>query len=191
LGTAGGLVAGIIAALFLGWFGRWLRDPVEIERLTGIAAERMQPDAPLLVAGASAQRTVLVIPLDERAQSRIVAERLARTASARSLPVNVLDFTGNGAGSGNGKLVAADVDIARQIELLEQQHGMLVVQLPALYSDTTVAVLRETRPVVLVAPPGPVDRTRLTAALDTLRRMNIPCAGIVISDATGRARTLL
>ncbi len=27
IGTAGGLVAGMIAALMLGWFGRWLRDP--------------------------------------------------------------------------------------------------------------------------------------------------------------------
>ncbi|HJQ19265.1 MAG TPA: GNVR domain-containing protein, partial [Gemmatimonadaceae bacterium] len=77
LGTAGGLFAGVVAALFLGWFGRWLRDPVEIERLTGITAERFQADAPLLVAGAAVPRTVLVVPLDARAQSRGVAERLA------------------------------------------------------------------------------------------------------------------
>jgi len=191
IGTAGGLVMGLIAAMFLGWFGRWLRDPMEIERLTGIAAQRFQPDAPLLVAGASASRTVLVVPLDDRAESRIVAERLARTASARSLPVSVVDFSGNGSGNGKGHALTTDNDIARQIEVLEQQHGMLVVQLPALSSDTTVAALRESRPVVLVAPPGPVDRIRLTAALETLRRMQIPCAGIVISDSPGRGRPAL
>jgi uncharacterized protein involved in exopolysaccharide biosynthesis len=190
IGTAGGLVAGMVAALFLGWFGRWLRDPVAIERLTGITAQRYQSDTPLLVTGSNAPRTVLVIPLDDRAQSRGVAERLARTASARSLPVSVLDFSGNGNGT---HPVGADNDIVRQIDQLEQQQGVLVVQLPALSSDTTVAALRETRPVVLVASPGPVDRARLTAALDTLRRMEIPVAGIVISEATerGRLRTLL
>ena len=184
IGTAGGLIAGLIAALFLGWFGRWLRDPIEIERLTGISAQRYAADAPLLVAGAGSPRTVLVVPLDDRAQARIVAERLAHTASARSLPVSVLDLSQNG--GGNGTAHAAASEIPRQIEQLEQREGMLVVQLPALSSDATVAALRETRPVVLVAPPGPVDRSRLTAALDTLRRMEIPVPGIVLPEAVER-----
>ena len=189
IGTAGGLLAGIVAALFLGWFGRWLRDPVEIERATGISAQRFAPDAPLLVGGAMFPRTVLVVPLDAHAQSGIVAERLARTASNRSLPVSILDLSENG----NGTVHAASSEIVRKIEQLEQDNGMLVVHLPALASDTTVAALRDTRPVVLVAAPGPVDRSRLTAAIDTLRRMEIPVAGIVISDATerGRLRALL
>ena len=193
IGTAGGLLAGIIAALFLGWFGRWLRDPVEIERLTGISAQRYHADAPLLMAGGVSPRTVLVIPLEDSARAGIVAERLARTASARSLPVSILDLSQNENGSGNGKGHGAASEIARQIDQLEQQQGMIVVQLPALSSDTTVAALRETRPVVLVAPPGPVDRARLTAAVDTLRRMEVPVAGIVISEATdrGRLRALL
>ena len=186
IGTAGGLVAGIIAALFLGWFGRWLRDPSEIERITGVTAQRLHSGAPLLVAGGSAPRTVLVVPLEERAQAGVVAERLARTASARSVPVRILDLTANG----NGKSIPAptESEIAHQIAALEQEHGMVVVQLPMLSSDTTVAALSETRPVVLVAPPGPVDRTTLTTALDTLRRLQVPCAGIVIGETPARER---
>jgi tyrosine-protein kinase Etk/Wzc len=182
-GTAGGLMMGLIAALFLGWFGRWMRDPADVERLTGISAHRVRPDVPLLVAGAGGQRTLLVVPLERRAQSRVVAESLARTASARALPVNVLDLS-NGNGQG---IHASSADIAR-ITDLEQQQGVVVVQLPELSSDTTVAALRENRPVVLVAPPGPVDRVRLTSALETLRRLGVPCAGIVMSDAEPRLR---
>ena len=37
----------------------------------------------------------------------------------------------------------------------------------------------------LVAPPGPVDRARLSVALDTLRRLGVPVVGIVMSDANG------
>jgi uncharacterized protein involved in exopolysaccharide biosynthesis len=189
IGTAGGLFAGIVAALFLGWFGRWLRDPIEVERAIGIAAERFQADAPLLVAGGAAPRTVLVIPLDDRAQARVVAERLARTATARSLPVTVLDLSANGA-NGKGQMVPMDRDTVRRIDQLEQENGVLVVQLPSLSSDATLAALRETRPVLLVAPPGPVDRARLAAAVETLRRLRVPCAGIVMSDEMrGRPRS--
>ena len=190
IGTAGGLVMGLVAAMLLGWFGRWLRDPVEIERLTGISAQRYQADAPLLLAASGTSRTVLVVPLDNQAHSKRVAERLAHTAATRSLPVHVVDFTAIGApheGNGTGKAVTTN-DVARQIQQLEQEHAMLVVQLPPLSSDATVAALHETRPVVLVAPPGPVDRGRLTSALDTLRRMSVPCAGIVIGDPEQRRR---
>ena len=179
LGVGGGLVAGLVAALFLGWFGRWLRDPIEVERAVGITAERLGPDAPLLLGGTAAQRTLLVVPLDDRARSLPVVERLARTATARSLPVNVLDLSGHGKGSGgNGEL-----SVARNIEQYEQQDGMLIVQLPSLSSDAAVAALRESRPVLLVAGPGPIDRSRLAGAVETLRRVNAPCAGIIMSDA--------
>jgi hypothetical protein len=190
LGMAGGVVAGIIAALLVGWFGRWLRDPAEVERVTGIAAERFQPNVPLLVGGGVASpRTVLVVPLDERARARAVAEGLARTASTRSLPVTLLDLSEtNGASGGNGAGGRSDATLARSIEEMEQQNGMTVVQLPALTSDATIAALREDRPVLLVAAPGPVDRSRLAAAVDTLRRLHVPCAGIVMSDGERRVR---
>lgn len=187
VGTAGGLVVGMIVALFLGWFGRWLRDPSEVERLTGISAQRLHASAPLVV-GSGAPHTVLVVPLDERADAQAVAERLARTASARSLPVTILDLSGKGAGNGNGRVVGSSGEFLKNIDQLEQQQGMLVVQLPTLASDATVAALRETRPVVLVAPPGPVDRVRLAAAVDMLRRLQVPCAGVVMSDRLERRR---
>ena len=185
IGLAGGLLAGVVAALILGWFGRSLRGAAEIERVTGVLAHRIHPDAPFLVGGTS-PRTLLLIPLDARAQPQAVAERLARTASVRGLPVSVLDFTKtvtNGDGPGEHA-----VSIAPQLDQLEQQQAMLVVQLPELSNELTVAALSEKRPVVLVAPPGPVDRHRLTAALETLRRMDIPCAGVVISDERERSR---
>jgi uncharacterized protein involved in exopolysaccharide biosynthesis len=192
VGTVGGLLAGLVAALFMGFFGRWYRDPIEIERAIGIAAERFQPDAPLLVAGSNASRTVLVVPLDHRAQSGMVAERLARSATARLLPVTVLDLNGNAASAlaGNGSRPGMiDQDFVKKIDQLEQQAGVLVVQLPGLSSDLTLAALRETRPVLLVAPPGPVNRVQLASAVETLRRLNVPCAGVVMSDEVRGPRT--
>jgi hypothetical protein len=118
-----------------------------------------------------------------------VAEGLARTASTRSLPVTLLDLSEtNGASGGNGAGGRSDATLARSIEEMEQQNGMTVVQLPALTSDATIAALREDRPVLLVAAPGPVDRSRLAAAVDTLRRLHVPCAGIVMSDGERRVR---
>ena len=177
VGTAGGLLAGLVMALFMGWFGRWLRDPVEIERAVGISAERFEPNAPLLLAGAGHARSMLVIPLDARARSRAanVAERLARTAQQRSIPANVLDLSiTNGA-------PPSDVQLAQA----EQGGAMTVAHLPELSSNEALAALRENRPVVLVAAPGPVDRSQLAHAVDTLRRLQVPCAGIVMSDAPG------
>jgi uncharacterized protein involved in exopolysaccharide biosynthesis len=202
IGTGGGLLAGLFAALLLGWFGRWLRDPIEIERAVGVSAQRFEPNAPLLLAGAANARSVLVVPLDARALAAAgtVAERLARTARQRSLQASVLDLSAGhiaGAGSGNGKTAdasAIEVALDTTLDQLEHQHGVTIVHLPDLSSDVTLAALRDTRPVILVAPPGPVDRTRLAHAVDTLRRMQVPCAGVVISDAPngrGRARSLV
>ena len=200
LGTFGGLLAGLVAALLLGWFGRWLRDPIDVERALGVNALRFNNNAPLLVAGAAAQRTLLVIPLDSRAQSRLVAEGLARTATSRSLPATVLDLSastnGNGsAGSAGSALAIPEHNVSRQIEKLEREAdtaaggvGLLVVQLPPLTAETTLAALRETRPVLLVASPGPVDRARVSVAVDTLRRLDVPIVGIVMSDANGGRR---
>jgi len=185
IGTAGGLLAGLIAALFMGWFGRWLRDPVEIERAVGIFAERFEPNAPLLLAGAANARSLLVIPLDARARGRAanVADRLARSAQQRSIPATVIDLSnpvqGNGASPSDAPLQRA-----------EQGAGMAIAFLPELSSEATLAALKETRPVVLVAAPGPVDRAQLAHAVDTLRRLQVPCVGVVISDALG-SRALL
>lgn len=191
LGTAGGLLAGMVAAMLLGWFGRWLRDPLEIERAVGITAQRFEPNAPLLMAGATTARSLLVVPLDRRAQggAASVAERLARTARQRALPASVVDLSA-GPGDGNGRPVAGPASAGTLIDDMERENTMAIVCLPELSSEATLAALRETRPVVLVAPPGPVDRTRLAHAVDTLRRLQVPCAGVVISDHPG-SRSLI
>lgn len=181
IGTFGGFLAGCVAALLLGWFGRWMRDPIEIERATGIAAQRLDSRAPLLISG-RVTRSVLVIPLGAGAQTAAVAERVAQTAAARALRASVLNLSvaHNGNGSEPSEHPAA------AIERLERQGDLVVVQLPPLDTDTTVAALHENRPVLLVAPPGPVDRVRLSSALDILRRLGAPCAGVVISDPVRR-----
>jgi uncharacterized protein involved in exopolysaccharide biosynthesis len=184
IGAAGGLLAGMVVALLLGWFGRWLRDPMEIERAVGVIAERFRPDAPLLMTGAPTARTVLVVPLNGTAYSATVAERLARTARQRALQATVVDLSASLA-SGNGKAGTESIDVSAMIDKLEQENAMVIVQMPELGSEVTFAVLRATRPVLLVAPPGPVDRARLSSAVETLRRLQVPCAGVVISDAPG------
>jgi uncharacterized protein involved in exopolysaccharide biosynthesis len=184
IGIASGLLAGMVVSLLLGWFGRWLRDPVEIERAVGVIAERFRPDAPLLMAGAPTARTVLVVPLNGTAYSATVAERLARTARQRAIQATVVDLSASLA-SGNGKVGTETIDVSAMIDKLEQENAMVIVQMPELGSEVTFAALRATRPVLLVAPPGPVERARLSSAVDTLRRLQVPCAGVVISDAPG------
>ena len=184
IGGAGGLMLGLIAALLLGWFGRWLRDPAEIERAVGVSAMRFEANSPLLLGGAANSGSVLVVPLDARAHGAvgIVADRLARTARQRAIPASIVDLTSPAhAGNGNGTA----------LEQIGQGSGVQIVQLPQLTSDVTMSALRDTRPVILVAPPGPVDRTLLAQAVDTLRRLQVPCAGVVISDSPGRVRSLL
>jgi uncharacterized protein involved in exopolysaccharide biosynthesis len=182
LGGAGGLMIGFVAALLLGWFGRWLRDPVDIERAVGVHALRFEPNSPLLLGGAAASRSLLVVPLDARARptAGIVAERLVQTARQRAIPANIMDLSAGHAGNGTGLT----------LQQIDQGSDVHIVQLPELTSDVTLSALRDTRPVILVAPPGPVDRTRLAQAVDTLRRLQVPCAGIVISDSPGRIRSL-
>ncbi|HYC50059.1 MAG TPA: GNVR domain-containing protein [Gemmatimonadaceae bacterium] len=187
IGTVGGLVAGLVAALILGWFGRWLRDPREIERVLGVTAQRVDGDAPLLMAGSPSVRTVLVVPLDSRARSSDVAQRLARTARQRALPATVLDLSGRVNGNGQHSVASDGADVGAMIERLESENGLVVVQLPGLVADATLAAMRETRPVLLVAPPGPVDRVQLSGAVETLRRLQVPCAGVVMSDGTTTA----
>ena len=194
VGAAGGLMAGLVAALILGSFGRWIREPRDIERFTGLSAQRFQADVPLLIGSTGAARTMLVVPLDERARADVVAQGIARTASARAVRATVLDLShgSNGAGSSGSVVEAGGANVNAMIEQLEQQYGMVVVQLPAFASDATIAALHESRPVLFVASSARVERARLTGALDVLRRMGVPCAGVVMSGDTPeiRSRTL-
>jgi len=65
---------------------------------------------------------------------------------------------------------------------LEQEHGLVIARLSSLSADSTAAVLSESRPVLLVAPSRRINRRELVGALDTLRRLEVPCAGVVLSD---------
>jgi acetolactate synthase regulatory subunit len=161
--------------------------------VAGALAQPLGRDMPLLMADANGARTVLVVPLGALAPTNEVAERLARTARQRAVQSTIVDLSGSH-GSGNGKValtVDGQTDIAAKIDALEQQYGLVVVQLPSLFSDATIAAMRETRPVLLVAPPGPVDRSRLGSAVALLRRLGMPCAGVVIGDTLDRPVALL
>jgi len=61
---------------------------------------------------------------------------------------------------------------------------MVIVRLPALAADETAAALTPQRAVLLVAPPGRVERRLLLGAVQTLRRLDVPCAGVVVSRST-------
>jgi tyrosine-protein kinase Etk/Wzc len=173
VGAIGGLVLGLFVALFMGGLGRWARDPIEIERATGLPALAFDASSPLLIAPNVSARTVLVLPLDAYARTEPVARRLAETASARAISTTVLDLSN-----------ADGTEANSAIERLESEFASVIVQLPPLTTQTAAAALRETRPVVLVASAPRVDKIALTNALGTLRRLDIPCAGIVMSSSS-------
>jgi MinD superfamily P-loop ATPase len=153
---------------------------MEIERATGIAVQRFDAEAPLIISGTAA-RTFLVAPLALGVKTGPVAQRLAHTATARALRTNILDLSAGTNGNG-----AEAIHPAALIDRVEGEADVVIVQLPALSGDTAWAALRENRPVVLVAPPGPVDRVQLGNALALLRRFGAPCAGVVMSDEPRR-----
>ena len=181
LGAAAGLASGLVAALLVGLLGRWAADPREVERAAGVPALRFDPREPLVVSAPGQGRTLLLIPLDTAADTAAVAERLARTATARSTPVSVLDLTGRALPVGGD--VASESSVADAIARLEAEFGLVVVRLPGLHEDVTSAALDGGRAVLFVAPAGPVDRTRLQGAVETLRRLSVPCAGVVMQEA--------
>ncbi|HXT16665.1 MAG TPA: Wzz/FepE/Etk N-terminal domain-containing protein [Gemmatimonadaceae bacterium] len=189
-GIGGGLGAGLVAALLLGLLGRWMQDPRQVEQTTGFPALRFDSAIPLFIGTDTAQ-TILVLPIDPRARAEPVARQIAQTALARSMSATVLDLssldvaaqplrlsaTSNGnTNGGNGA-----IDVNASIERLEQEHSLVVVQLPSLGSAATIAALRRSRPVVLVVPERRIDRAELMGAVQTLKRLDMPCAGIVLS----------
>lgn len=191
VGTAGGLMAGLVAALIVASFGRWFREPRDIERYTGLTAQRFQENLPLLVGSSVGARTMLVVPLDRHARTDVVAQGLARTATARAARATVLDLS-RGAGGPGSMVSASDPtthNVSALIDQLEQQYEMVVVQLPAFASDETIAALRESRPVLFVASSTRVERASLTNALNVLRRMGVPCAGVVMSGESPEIRS--
>jgi uncharacterized protein involved in exopolysaccharide biosynthesis len=179
-GLGVGLVIGLLLALVSGSHGRYLEDPVAIERAVGVPALRFDARTPLLMSGRAAVRTVLLIPVEKGVNTLPVAERIADTALARGQSATILDLTAPVPTTRNGASVGA------LLSRLEEEHSLVVVRLPGLSSDSTAAALSESRPVLLVAPSRRVSRRDLTSALDTLRRLEIPCAGVVLGDQGSR-----
>jgi tyrosine-protein kinase Etk/Wzc len=187
-GLGGGLFAGLIFAVLLGVVGGRMHDAQDVERRTGLPAVRYERTAPLLVA-AQASRSVIVAPINERALATPVAERLVETAMSRSLSATILDLSSASAASAPrvnapNMLVTAGsnghVDVNGAIRRLEETHDLVVVQLPNLSSHEAAAALSETRPVLLVAPERRIERRSLQGAIDLLRRVGAPCAGVVL-----------
>lgn len=191
LGIAGGLGCGLVAALLIGMLGRWMHDPQQVERSTGLPAMRFDAAVPLLI-GNEASQTVLIIPLDPRARVEPVARQIVQTALARSMSATLLDLSSLETKSHRAlpSLTppaggAQPIDVNASIERLEQDYRMVIVQLPGIGAPATIAALRRSRPVVLVVPERRIDRAELMGAVQTLRRLDVPCAGIVLSGADG------
>ena len=177
IGLAVGLLSGLITALLAGSVGRWTRDPAEVERTTGIPALQFDPSIPLLLSEGPS-RTIIVAPIESGASVTAVVNRLAQTATSRSASAAVLTLPQNAA------------DVNGSISRLESQHDMVIVELSSLVSDTAAAALQHTRPVLLVASGHRVDRRRLLNAVQMLRRLEVPVAGIVMSNGSANGHLL-
>jgi len=179
-GLGAGLVIGLLLALVAGSHGRYLEGPAAIERVAGVPALRFDPRTPLLMSGRAAVRTVLLIPVEQGVATLPVAERLANTALARGQSATILDLTAPSAAAPLGASVGG------LIARLEQEHSLVIVRLPGMAADSTAAALSDDRPVLLVAPARRVSRRDLTGAMETLRRLDVPCAGVVLSESESR-----
>jgi uncharacterized protein involved in exopolysaccharide biosynthesis len=188
-GLGGGLFVGLIAAVLIGLVGGKMHDAQDVERRTGLPAIRFETAAPLLVGG-PASHTVLVAPINSRAIAGPVAHRLVETALSRSIGATLLDLSAvelpaTVQGNGNSRLMtktasATGFDPNDAIRRLEETHDLVVVQLSALTSHAAAAVLTTDRPVLLVAPARRIERNSLQHAVDLLRRVGAPCAGVVL-----------
>ena len=180
VGLGAGLVVGLLLALVGGAHGRYFEDQYAIERALGVPALRLDARTPLLMSGRSSLRTVLLIPVEPGVATARVAERLAETALARGDSATILDLTAP------SPVAPLGTSVGGMLARLEQEHGLVIARLPGLSADSTAAVLSESRAVLLVAPSRRINRRELASALDTLRRLDVPCAGVVLSDGEPR-----
>ena len=183
IGLIAGLLLGCLAALQVAYLGRWIRRPEDVERLVGIAGMVLDSGAPLLIGGLADFHTILIVPLGHGANAGAVARQLASTAADREMTVAVADqATGEAARGGS---------IRPAIRALEADHSVVFAPVPRLDDLRTAALLDETRPVLFVARAGRLARRELVAAVDTLRRLGVPCSGVVLHgpEADGDPRS--
>jgi Mrp family chromosome partitioning ATPase len=107
-------------------------------------------------------------------------------ALSRGSEPTVLDLSGSGTAATQSTSLTTDVNAV--MTRLEAHHGMVIVRLPALAADETAAALRPERTVLFVAPPGRIERRLLVDAIHTLRRLDVPCAGVVVNRASDAPR---
>lgn len=179
-GLGGGMILGLVVALMIGTMGRYVEDPRLIERAAGVPALPLHAGVPLLMTGRAAATAMLLVPLDAGTSTREAAERLAQTSLARGKQTTILDLTGEAVPPGaSGGL--PDAGVTATIARLEQEFETVIVRLPGFGTDATAAALNETRPVYIVASDGRVDRANLIGVVETLRRLDVPCAGVVLN----------
>ena len=184
LGLGSGLVLGILVAIVGASHGRYVSGPHAIERAAGVPALQFDPHLPLLMSGPLGARTVLLIPLDDDTRTDAVAARIADTARARAQTATVLDLSGSLPVGGQG------TQHAELLARLEHEYSVVVVRLRGLATDAAGAVLSPQRAVLLVAPPGRIVRAELTSSVETLRRLGVPCAGVVVAADERKALQL-
>jgi uncharacterized protein involved in exopolysaccharide biosynthesis len=180
IGAGVGVVIGVLWAILLGAYGRFVPDARAIERQIGVPALSLETGSPLLVAGAAHPRTLLLVPLDGTADTSGVADRLMRTATTRGIQATVLDLA-----AGPSKAVPT------QIDRLSGEFDLVVVRTPSVMSEETLAALDSSRPVIFVATAGRIPRAELTGALEMLRRASVPCAGVVLSRGSSNGKALV
>jgi len=176
IGLAVGLLLGVFAALKTAYLGRWIRTPVDVERAVNLPGVRLEAGAPLLLGGLTEQRTVLVAPLGTNAITAEVAvtRQLAMAAAERALTVTVADLAAAVPGPAG--------EVIRTVRHLEEGHAFVIVPLSRLDEPGTAALLDGTRSVLFVACPGRLRRAELVGAVATLRRLSVPCSGVVLHD---------
>lgn len=180
IGAGAGVLVGVVLALYVGLLGRYVEDPHAIERTTGVPALRFDESVPLLVTSPHASHTLLLLPLYANVNTAGVAERLVRTAVARGSEAIVLDLS-DAARAPAATATELVPSVSAAVQQLERDHDAVIVRLPALSSEHAAAALTPNRAVVVVAPPGRLERRRLVDTIHTLRRLDIPVAGVVVN----------
>lgn len=171
-GLFGGVFTGMVAALLMGALSRWADDPIDIERTLGVPAVRFDPAAPLLISNAES-RTIVVSPIAGTAPIDSITRRLAETAASRSISAVVLSVEDD------------TPDVNASIARLQAEYELVIVGLPSLTSNAAAATLHSARPVLLVSRGPRVARQELERSIQLLKRLDVPCAGVILNSQGG------